>query len=402
MNPTTLIPRESIGISQRFAIPVVIERQQTFVDLDTAAEVDIVSFEFVQKHNFRPAKLTIPSLQAVGNLSVPTHGAFIIPITLKDSRGTEKKVKRPCITVERDPDLNGSPVLLSMTTLTELKIHLLPWKRTWWFENPKFELITARQLAKECRNQTHVFAIIANQIPEEVLDRNASEAKVRSNQGQSEVIPDDPQIPPEIRDYESVFSKADSKILPAHKSSEHSIDLIEGGEPPYRPIYPLSQNELKSLRDYLAENLENQRIRPSKSPAGAPILFVLKKDGSLRLCVDYRGLNKVSVKNRYPLPLISEILDRLSGSWYFSKIDVQDAYHRIRIKEGDEWKTAFRTRYGHFEYMVMPFGLTNAPATFQNYIHTALHGILDDFCIAYLDDILIFSKTRSEHTSHIK
>ena len=204
-----------------------------------------------------------------------------------------------------------------------------------------------------------------------------------------------------MREYELVFSKANSKILPAHKSSEHSINLIEGGEPLYRPIYPLSQNELKALREYLEENLEDERIRPSKSPAGAPILFVPKKVGSLRLCVDYRGLNKVTVKNRYPLPLISEILDRLAGSKFFSKIDVQDAYHRIRIKEGDEWKTAFRTRYGHFEYLVMPFGLTNAPATFQNYIHTALHGILDEFCVAYLDDILIFSKDRNEHTSHI-
>jgi hypothetical protein len=129
---------------------------------------------------------------------------------------------------------------------------------------------------------------------------------------------------------------------------------------------------------------------------------VPKKDGSLRLCVDYRGLNRVSVKNRYPLPLISEILDRITGAQYFSKIDVKDAYYRIRIKEGDEWKTAFRTRYGHYEYLVMPFGLTNAPATFQHYIHQALSGLVDAICIVYLDDILIFSKTRDAHTQHIR
>jgi hypothetical protein len=121
---------------------------------------------------------------------------------------------------------------------------------------------------------------------------------------------------------------------------------------------------------------------------------VPKKDGSLRLCVDYQGLNKVLVKNQYPLPLISEILDRVSSAQYFSKIDVQDAYYRIRIKEGDEWKTAFRTRYGHYEYTVMLFGLTNAPATFQNYIHTALYNILDVFYIVYLDNILIFSSNQ--------
>ena len=126
-----------------------------------------------------------------------------------------------------------------------------------------------------------------------------------------------------------------------------------------------------------------------------------KRDGSLRLCVDYRGLNKVTIKNRYALPLISEILDRVAGAKYFSKIDVKDAYYRIRIQEGDEWKTAFRTRYGHFEYTVMPFGLTNAPATFQDYIHQALQGLVDTFCVAYLDDILIFSPDRESHTYHL-
>src|SRR5690606_13940130 len=142
--------------------------------------------------------------------------------------------------------------------------------------------------------------------------------------------------------------------------------------------------ELDQLKEYLTENLAKNRIRPSQSAAASPVLFVPKKDGTLRLCVDYRGLNKITLKNRYPLPLISEILDRASGAQYFSKLDIKDAYYRIRIKEGDEWKTAFRTRYGLFEYLVMPFGLCNAPATFQNYMHQALGGYLDDFCVCYL------------------
>ena len=156
------------------------------------------------------------------------------------------------------------------------------------------------------------------------------------------------------------------------------------------------------LRRYLQENLNKGFIRPSKSPAGAPILFVPKKDGSLRLYVDYRGLNKITVKNRYPLPLMGEILDRVNGATVFSKIDLKDAYYRIRIRPGDEWKTAFRTRYGHYEYLVMPFGLTNAPAAFQAYINQALRGLVDDFCIVYLDDILIFSKTEEQHTEHLQ
>ena len=140
--------------------------------------------------------------------------------------------------------------------------------------------------------------------------------------GDDEVEGEEGQIPPEFKGFRDVFSAHNSKILPPRKTTDHAIDLVEDAEVPYGPIYPLSQNELQILREYLDENIKNGRIRASKSPAGAPILFVLKKDGGLRLCVDYRGLNRVSVKNRYPLPLISEILDRISGAQYFSKLDV--------------------------------------------------------------------------------
>ena len=210
----------------------------------------------------------------------------------------------------------------------------------------------------------------------------------------------DVAIPPEYQDYKPVFSKAAAEALPPHGPQDHAIDL-EGGHPKHGPVYPLSANELKVLRDYIDENLQRGFIRPSTSPAGAPILFVKKKDGSLRLCVDYRNLNKLTIKNRHPLPLISEALDRLVNAKIYTKLDIRSAYNLIRIREGDEWKTAFRTRYGHFEYLVMPFGLANAPATFQAYINHALRDCLDVFCIAYLDDILIFSDTKAEHVRHV-
>ena len=181
-----------------------------------------------------------------------------------------------------------------------------------------------------------------------------------------------------------------------------AIELQEGKEPPFGPLYPLSQKELEALYQYVEENLEKGFIRPSKSPAGALILFVLKKDGSLCLCVDYRGLNSVTVKNRYPLPLIGEIMDRINGTSVFSKMDLKDVYYCIRVKEGDKWKTAFYICYSHFEFLVMPLGLTNAPAAFQAYINHALRGLVDDFCIVYLDDILIFSKSEEEHTEHLR
>jgi len=193
-----------------------------------------------------------------------------------------------------------------------------------------------------------------------------------------------------------------SSILPTFKNTDHQIMLQPNIIPPVGTIYPLLPNELKILRDYITENLANHRICPSQSSVASPVLFVPKKDSTLCLCIDYRGLNKITIKNRYPLPLISEILDRASGAKFFSKIDIKDAYYRIRIYEGDEWKTAFRTRYGLFKYLIMPFGLTNIPATFQNYIHQALGGLLDEFCITYLDDILIFLPDRETYTKHIR
>jgi hypothetical protein len=139
---------------------------------------------------------------------------------------------------------------------------------------------------------------------------------------------------------------------------------MEGKEPPYGPLYNLSSRELKLLREYLEQALYNGWIQHSISPAGAPILFVPKKDGTLCLCVDYRGLNAVTIKDRCLLPLIRETLDCLSGARYYTTLDLRNAYYRLRIKAGDEWKTAFHTRYGHFKYLVMPFRLTNAPASF--------------------------------------
>ncbi len=158
--------------------------------------------------------------------------------------------------------------------------------------------------------------------------------------------------------------------------------------------------ELETLKAYIENNLASGYIRPSKSPAGAPILFDKKPDGSLRLCVDYRGLNNLTIKNRYPLPLVGELLDRLGRARRFTQLDLTNAYHLMRIREGDKWKTAFRTRYGHFEYQVMPFGLTNAPAMFQGYINKILAKKLDVFVIVYLDDILIY--TESEGEEHVQ
>jgi transposase InsO family protein len=209
-------------------------------------------------------------------------------------------------------------------------------------------------------------------------------------------------IPGEYREFQDVFTPPPDGELPEHGPFDHEIKIKDDQEPKFMPIYPLSQKESATLEEYIKDNLKKGNIQHSKSSAGYPILFVPKKGGELRMCVDYRQLNDITIKDRHPLPLINEIQDIIQGAKYFSKYDITNAYNRLRIKEGDEWKTAFRTKFGHFEYNVMPFGLTNAPASFQRFIFDVLKGYLDKFVIAYLDDILVFSKTKAEHVEHNK
>ena len=167
-------------------------------------------------------------------------------------------------------------------------------------------------------------------------------------------------------------------------------------------MYPLSPLELRTLHEFLDEHLSLSFIHPTSSPHGAPVLFVKKKDGSLRLCVDFRGLNRITKKDRYLLPLISDLLDALGKARIYTKIDLHHAYHLVRITPGDEWKTTVHTRYGSFEWLVMPFGLTNAPAAFQRFVNDIFTDMLDVNIIVYLDDILIYSDNPEEHTEHVR
>jgi hypothetical protein len=198
-----------------------------------------------------------------------------------------------------------------------------------------------------------------------------------------------------------MFDEELAKNFPLRRSYDHTIPLKDNKEPPFGALYGMTQKELKALKEYIEENLTKGFIQASSSPAGAPVLFVKKSDGSLRLCVDYCGLNEITIKNRYPLPLIRETLNRLAKAKWYTKLDLRWGYIQIRMAKGKEWKTAFGTRYGLFEYNVMPFGLTNAPATFQHFINDTLREYLDVFCTAYLEDILIYSDTLGEHKVYL-
>src|SRR5208282_5958533 len=172
--------------------------------------------------------------------------------------------------------------------------------------------------------------------------------------------------------------------------------------PPFKGIFRLSQLELRELKRQLDQLLKDGKISPSTSPYGAPVLFAKKKNGKLRMCIDYRALNSQTIQNRYALPRIDELFDRLHGAKVFSKLDLTSGYYQIAINPKDRHKTAFRTRYGHYKFNVMPFGLTNAPATFQTLMNDIFRDLLDICVIVYLDDILIYSKNPEEHEQHLR
>ena len=226
------------------------------------------------------------------------------------------------------------------------------------------------------------------------FSQRLAEAFHRNTKAQSfhDVVPD------YLHDFEDVFSEDSYDALPERKQWDHAIELVPNSQMRNCKIYPLSPVEQESLDEFIEENIATGRIRSSKSPMAAPCFFIKKKDGSLRLIQDYCALNNITVKNRYPLPLISELIERLKGARYFTKLDVRWGYRNVRIKEGDEWKAAFRTNRGLFEPLVMMFGLTNAPSTFQTMMNEIFADLIAEgkICV-YLDDILIFSRDLVEH-----
>ena len=205
-----------------------------------------------------------------------------------------------------------------------------------------------------------------------------------------------------FKEYEDVFPEKLPKGKPAERDVEHEIRVEEDAKPQSRPPYKLSPAERDEVEAQIADLLAQGFIQPSCSPYGAPVLFVPKKDGRWRMCIDYRALNKQTVKDKYPLPRVDELLDRLGGNSYFTKLDLASGYHQIAMKDNSIERTAFRTHLGHYEFLVMPFGLTNAPATFQRLMNKIFRNELGDFILVFLDDILIYSKTLEDHYRHIR
>ncbi|KAK4388583.1 Retrovirus-related Pol polyprotein from transposon.6 [Sesamum angolense] len=232
------------------------------------------------------------------------------------------------------------------------------------------------------------------------LIKGGCEAYLASVRDTTKVGPSVSDVPV-VREFPNVFPE-ELPGLPPHREVDFEIDTIPRAAPISISPYRMAPLELKELKKQLEELLDKGFIRPSISRWGAPVLFVKKKDWSMRLCVDYRQLNRITIKNKYPLPRIDDLLDQLKGATVFSKIDLRSGYRQLRVEEGSIPKTAFRTRYDHYEFVVMPFGLTNAPAAFMSLMNKTLQPFLDQFIIVFIDDILIYSSSREEHEQHVR
>ena len=246
---------------------------------------------------------------------------------------------------------------------------------------PLLGLVTARQFVKGLESDTPMWAI-----------------QVRSKV--TEIVKEG--YPAFLREFANVFPKELTESLPPDRNIQHFIDLILRASLPNLPHYRFNPAQGAELQRQVEDLLRRGLIRESHSPCAVPALLAPKKDDTWRLCVDYRAINRITVRYRFPIPRIDELLDQLAGAEIFSKLDLRNGYHQVRIRAGDEWKTAFKTKDGLFEWLVMPFGLSNAPSTFMRLMTEVMRPFRGKFVVVYFDDILIYSRSPDEHENHLQ
>ena len=353
---------------------------------DSGATHSFVNPVFAKKLASRPDEMDVQLY-----VTTPLGPTYYTDVIYKDCAVTLEGKVLPADLVQLN--IQGWDVILGMDWLTKYKVIIDCEGKLITFPDPNGERVTFRG-----RGHQVIIPTVSAMQAFKMLRKGcqgylcAIETAEPSNLDLNEI--------PVAREYPQVFQEVPG--LPPDREIEFTIELVPGTAPISKAPYRMAPAELTELKTQLQELLDKGLIQPSVSPWGAPVLFVKKKDGSLRLCIDYRELNKVTVKNKYPLPRIDDLFDQLAGASVFSKIDLRSGYHQLRIKKEDVPKTAFRTRYGHYEFLVLPFGLTNAPAFFMDLMNRVFKPFLDQFVVVFIDDILVYSKTRSEHANHLR
>ncbi|CAH9096140.1 unnamed protein product, partial [Cuscuta europaea] len=357
-----------------------------YVLFDSGASHSFISSSFVKKLKIESTTSIELNVKTAANKVVACRGVYTdVPIAIAE-------VNLPGDLVQFD--LEDIDVVLGMDWLGRYKAKILcgeqkvimksPGGKRVSFkattDKPGVKLMTIQQMKRYVRKGCEAYLCM-------VKDLNAEDKAIE-------------QIPV-VNEFLDVFPD-EIPGMPPEREIEFSIELMPGTTPISKAPYRMAPKEMQELKEQLEELLEKGYIKPSVSPWGAPVLFVKKKDGSLRLCIDYRELNRVTVKNKYPLPRIDDLFDQLKGAGVFSKIDLRSGYHQVRIAEKDIPKTAFRTRYGHYEFTVMPFGLTNAPAVFMDLMNRVFRPYLDAFVVVFIDDILVYSKSPKDHEEHLR
>src|SRR5215213_2249375 len=357
--------------------------------VDSGASRNFINQEFVQRNNIVAEKVSPISVELadgsksetsksinIRELKLGTYHTSDIPAQVINLQRYDAILGKPWL-YHANPNINWRANTLTFQYGTKTIVVPADAKNK-QVESSCHSIFISRQQLAKTSSTDELFTVCMANIPNENFSTTTPEVKTL------------------LQEFSDVFPENFPDHLPPRRNVDHAIKLIPGSEPPSRPIYRMSFDEMNELKRQLADLLKKGFIRPSISPFGSPVLFVHKKEGTLRLCIDYRALNKITIKNRYPLPRVDELMDRLVGANYFTKIDLYSGYHQIRIKKEDIHKTAFRTRYGHYEFLVLPFGLTNAPATFMTLMNDIFREYLDQFVIIYLDDILIYSQTKNE------
>jgi hypothetical protein len=365
--------------------------------LNEIAKINVINYRYAIAHDMTSIKSDLSISSHVKRKSMHCYDAYSVRIRLIDS-WKQKRVFETMFYVLNKNEMSN--MILELSELKQIKAKLNYQMFIWRydFSEQTLKISSTNDFAKEVNHHDFIYVVM--------IQSYKSDTKIKINAVSTFVENVDDSAKKmffEFKNFDDVFSLKNEKILASRKENvDHVIELKNDKQSSYESFYNLFNFELKTLRLYLDDALTRDIIRHSISSIEASVLFVLKKNEKLWLCVDYRDLNKIIRKNRHFLSLIIQMLNQLKDCRFFIKIDLTDAYNRIRIKKNDEWKTTFRIRYEHFEYLMMLFDLANASITFQVYINKTFNELINDFCVMYLNDILIFFKNRESHVKHIR